>query len=155
MRVLLDHPRLALWTSLQGLGHVLFNPVDPTFFDYYGGNSDRALSLGDLLRLSWSELVHKARGGGWAYLLANLLFLGLLLLLYITAGVGSWNAVRQDRARLAAHLLLWLTTVYLLAISAGPEGGARFRIPVLTFLALYAGRGLDLLLSQRRAPVQT
>ncbi len=155
MRVLLDHPRLALWTSLQGLGHVLFNPVDPTFFDYYGGNSDRALSLGDLLRLSWPELVHKARGGGWAYLLANLLFLGLLLLLYITAGVGGWNAVRQDRACLAAHLLLWLTTVYLLAISAGPEGGARFRIPVLTFLALYAGRGLDLLLSQRRAPVQT
>lgn len=152
--VLLDHPWLTIWTSIKGLGHVLLNPVDPTFFDFYGGNSDQALSLGDLWRLSWPELRQRAQDGGMVYLMANLLFFGLLLMLYAAAGIGALDAVRNDRPRLAAHLLLWLVILYLLSVSAGPEGGARFRIPMLAFLALYAGRGGDLILGRLRAQVR-
>ena len=43
-----------------------------------------------------------------------------------------------------AHLLLWMTIAYLVAISAGPEANSRFRIPFMPLLTLYGAAGIGM-----------
>lgn len=148
-QVLRQHPEALAREVLTGLVRVLFNPLDATIFDYYGGDSSLSGSLGDLGRLDLAAYVAKwsspqLRG----YFLANMLGLAFILLMYaaaLRAGPAAWS----QRPQLAAHLLLLLTLAYLLAAPSGPGGSARFRIPALPILAIYAGHGLRLFLSRK------
>ena len=64
------------------------------------------------------------------------------VLLYAAVAWGIAAMLRRGTVR-GADVLLWSVALYFLTISAGPEGYARFRVPVVPILALYAGRGWD------------
>lgn len=81
----------------------------------------------------------------WSILLLLLLYLGSL-----------WGAYRLFRQRQWLQLLsLLLMILYFVILSAGGETTSRFRIPVVPFLALFAGIGFDSLLSFSRKKVIT
>ncbi len=145
LRVISQHPLAFAGQMAAGLAKVLFNPVDATLYDFYGGNSTDSGSMGDLLRLPPRAYLAKwLTPANLPYLLVNTLSLCYLLILYAGALRAAWPALARERGQLFAHVFLWLVLLYLLIIPAGPGGGARFRIPALPVLCLYAAHGLRL-----------
>jgi hypothetical protein len=63
-----------------------------------------------------------------------------LPIVYLAAGVGLWDAVRDAERRRALFVPLTLIAYFIL--TAGPEAYARFRVPVMPFIALLAGVGV-------------
>jgi hypothetical protein len=66
-----------------------------------------------------------------------------LIALYLCVLFGVWGVVRTERTILASHVFVSWVIIYLVVLAAGPEAYARFRVPVMPLLALYAGRGLE------------
>jgi hypothetical protein len=64
-----------------------------------------------------------------------------LALVYVGAARGLRLAIRGDRSWWPAHLLLAGIAIYLVVVPAGPEAYARFRVPVMPLLAVFAGIG--------------
>jgi CHASE2 domain-containing sensor protein len=71
--------------------------------------------------------------------------------LILLAAAGVVLLWRRDHA---LALLLALTILYFLGISAGGESEARFRVPVTPQLAIAAGVALEALWAARRQTVQ-
>ena len=141
MGVMADHPWLVARVTLTGLAKAAFYPLNVTIFDFFGGSSGEHGPLGDLGSLSPGEWWQRWVGqhpGVLAATLAGLLYLGLI---WAGAARGLGQGLGPASQPWTQGLLL-LTAVYLLLVSAGPEAGARFRVPVMPILALYAARGL-------------
>jgi 4-amino-4-deoxy-L-arabinose transferase-like glycosyltransferase len=156
LTIIAQHPVAFAGQVAAGLAKVLLNPVDATLYDFYGGNSSRSGSIGDLRKLSPRAYLSKwLTPANLPYLLVNTLALLYLLALYAGALAGAWPAFARERGQLFAHVLLWLALLYLLATPAGPGGGARFRIPALPILCLYAAHGLRLWLVKEKTVAPT
>jgi hypothetical protein len=55
--------------------------------------------------------------------------------------LGVWEVVREEKARWVSHAFVGWVLLYHVLVAAGPEAYARFRVPIMPLLALYAGRG--------------
>ena len=73
--------------------------------------------------------------------------LAYLLVLYTCVAFGVWEVARHEKRLWASHAFIWWLILCLVVLAAGPEAYARFRVPVMPLLALYAGRGLNALLT--------
>ena len=71
-----------------------------------------------------------------------------LLIVYAAAGVGLWCAARDAKSRRA--LLVPLTLIVYFILTAGPEVYARFRVPIMPYIALLSGVGVHGLRARRR-----
>ena len=60
--------------------------------------------------------------------------------LYLLAAIGLVAGLR-DPDRRTAHLAMFIVVLYLLALSAGPEGYSRFRTPVMPLIAVWSALG--------------
>ena len=67
---------------------------------------------------------------------------GALLCFYVALGCGLVVLLRHPDGRGMAHVFALGTAAYVLLVSAGPEGYARLRGPVMPILALYAALGV-------------
>ncbi len=83
---------------------------------------------------------------------ALIAFIGSIAYLgFIYLGALFWllQAVIHKRGSVI-HLFLWGVMLYFILISAGPEAGSRFRVPIMPILAIYAAQGLVLLVSSTK-----
>jgi 4-amino-4-deoxy-L-arabinose transferase-like glycosyltransferase len=129
--IILEHPALFLWTSLQGMLASLFGPSNLShLFGLDNVALRTSLLRGDFSGFSRSHWTMAF--GSWIYGIAFLiiLYLGVLLLFV--------------RVRLYSHgiVLLIFTILYMLASSSGPEAYSRFRLPIMPTLCVMAAAGL-------------
>ena len=135
-----DHPLLFLRNQLFGVFKVTVGPGRSDLDHYVSGIpyaevSPEAVWFGDG-RLVRSVSDHS---GSRSVVLYSIVYTALLY-----AGVG-WGIVAMlyKTTRRAADLFLWGVVIYLIVMAAGPESYARFRVPVMPILSLYAGCGWD------------
>ncbi len=139
------NPLLSLECQLIGGARMLLPPGEGRLVRYLGIPDAREKTLEDLVRLSLSEYKQK-----WLveYPVQFLVFIPAALYLYSLYGfaaAGVWHSLARDRSQRFAHLLALGVILYFMVVSAGPEAYARFRMPIMPFLALYAGLGVTLL----------
>lgn len=133
------HPLLFLRDQLRGLARMLAVPGEGDLLKYLGIAIPATGPAGDLLRLEGREFLRRWIAGHLALLLVFSLTLAYLLFVYACAARAVASLAAADRSAVYCHLLLVGTAVYLLVVSAGPEAYARFRIPLMPILAIYAG----------------
>jgi len=133
-----EHPGLFGLVTLRGLVWVLADPGDPR----------------PMLKSLGLDASSSIRTVGTAVLVSAAFALPALYLLVVYAGAarGAWRGRRDAGRRRVIHLFVGGVGLYLALATAGPEGYARFRIPLMPLLALYAGRGLTQEASNVRAP---
>lgn len=137
LAVLKAHPGLVLQTQARsviplflGIGHHALLPI-------LGREIPPAGPLGDLLRLdagTYAERWVFGRPLLWSFFVAEE---GYLLAVYLLVLVWPWLAFWRVGRQASDHCF-WLGLLYLVAISLGPEAVARFRVPLMPLLALYA-----------------
>ncbi|KMY68305.1 hypothetical protein AAU61_00945 [Desulfocarbo indianensis] len=118
--IILSHPWLFIRVTAEGMARTLLGPGVEAF-------------------RQWG-------GGAWFWLAALVLSCLQLLALYL--GTASWLLAWRREPAWAPHLVVWLILFYLLIVSAGPESYSRFRVPLMPLLAIYGGRGWQLLWSR-------
>ncbi|MEM6457694.1 MAG: phospholipid carrier-dependent glycosyltransferase, partial [Acidobacteriota bacterium] len=141
--ILLAHPDLTLRVHAIGFARVLLSPGDGDLAVLFGLVPDDGRGpLGDLRRRAPADY---ARVWLLARPVAFGLFLGTIALLAaVYLGVARWllRRIRAPRPPTdVCHLLVLACALALLVLAAGPEGGARFRVPVLPLLTLFAVAG--------------
>lgn len=115
--IILSHPWLFARVTAEGMARTLLGPGVEAF-------------------RQWGA-------GAWFWLAALALSCVQLLALYL--GAASWLSNWRREPAWAPHLVVWLIVLYLLIVSAGPESYSRFRVPLMPLLAIYGGRGWQLL----------
>jgi 4-amino-4-deoxy-L-arabinose transferase-like glycosyltransferase len=148
------YPLLFVQGQLQGGVKMMLVPGEGGVLEYLGMSVEEDGALGDLLRLPVADYIHKWLVGNSAEFMVFILAGLYLLSLYGFAAGGVWHSLIRDRSHRSEHLLVLGIVLYFLVVSAGPEAYARFRVPTMPFLALYAGRGVTRLadrLGPRRA----
>ena len=144
--LILDHPMVFLGNQAFGLVKVVAGPGRSDLEHYvsgiaYAGAAPEAVGLGEGgLTLSAS--------GDPAARIAILYSIAYTLLLYAAVGLGC-VAVLRGQTPIAPHVFLWSAVIYLLIMASGPESYARFRVPVVPILALYAGVGWEHVVERR------
>lgn len=124
VRILLAHPVVTLRQTITGAGRVLFGPGLRTVTDFLG-----ALPATALTRIALAL---------WAVPVSALALAAVPLV------------VRHDHP--AARRRWWFVAAlvgYVIAVSSGIEGYARYRTPVVPLLALLVAGGLDALAARR------
>ncbi len=121
LEVLLDHPRGAFIAGSKGALRMLGGPGRNTLLRRIG---DETPDTDD------TPAEHAVVWGSIAF----------LLVVYGAAGFGVVTMWRADaRAPLVIPLVI---IAYFVLMSAGPEAYARFRVPIVPFLAILAGAGI-------------
>jgi 4-amino-4-deoxy-L-arabinose transferase-like glycosyltransferase len=136
------YPLLFAQSQLQGAAKMMLVPGEGGLLEYLGMPPGDEGALGDVLRLSIPDYLHKWLVGRsiqfLIFMAAGLYLVGL----YGLAAGGVWHSLVRDRFQRFAHLLVLGIILYFVVVSAGPEAYARFRVPIMPFLVLYAGRGV-------------
>jgi 4-amino-4-deoxy-L-arabinose transferase-like glycosyltransferase len=121
LRVILDHPLTFIYMSLISILQVVIGPGREALFQIIGVPS--------------SPLIH---------VLSLVPSISLLLVSYVAAAHGSIGLfLKKQHAILALTVIV---TVYFLVMSSGPAGYSRFRVPIVPYIALLAGYGVNRLL---------
>ena len=136
------HPLLFLRSALRGAGKILFVPGEYELLQCLGVAPDKEGCLGDMARLPARRYLMKWAVGIPAVFTAFIASAAYLLLLY-AGSLWTVAGIRlRDRGRFFAHLLCLGIVVYLVLLSARPEAGPRFRVPLMPVLCMYAANGL-------------
>lgn len=147
LKLIGSNPSLFFSSALNGAVRMLFIPGAGGVLEYLGMPVEREGAMGDLLRISTVDYVKKWLVGNPVQFIAFVLTELYLLCVYGFAAAGAWYSLIRERSSRLAHSLLLGTVLYFLIISAGPEAYARFRVPIMPFLALYAGCGVACLVA--------
>lgn len=138
--ILWAHPYLFLQVQLRSLPHFLIGLGHHTLFQLLGIPVPEEGPLGDLLRLDGRTYLDRwvfGRTGSWLAFVAEQAHLLVLYAGVLLWGIWSWRQRRLDADDVAA----WLVLGYLVAVTAGPEAYARFRVPLVPLLAVYSAAG--------------
>ena len=149
LRLIAAHPLLFMRTQLIGLVKVLAGPGRADLFHYFAGVPYEETPAG-ALELSTPLLPQRLESDRLPVLIPLIYAMAYLVVLYVCVAFGVWEVARHERHLWASHAFIWWLILCLVVLAAGPEAYARFRVPVMPLLALYAGRGLNALLTFRR-----
>jgi len=139
LRILAAHPLLFLRMEAFGLVKVVAGSARAEFLHYYGGEPYEDTPSG-AVGLTAAEAKAKFAGHEWVVVPVLYVFVHLGLL-YAAALYGIWIGFRRPGPR-APLILLAAVGIYLALVAAGPEAYARFRVPIMPCIALFAGAGL-------------
>ncbi|MBN1492531.1 MAG: glycosyltransferase family 39 protein [Candidatus Omnitrophica bacterium] len=146
LEIILKDPLIFLRNDCVGLLKMLFIPSEGSFLEIFGcfpSDSDNFKSgcLGDLTRLSPSGYMQKwLVRHPYHFLLFIISMLGLGIF-YSGVLLGLKDSLREAGEHRWAHLFIWGVIAYFMMFSAG-SACARFRIPIMPLLAVYAGYGI-------------
>ena len=118
----------------------MFGPGEQTFLEYLGNEQADSGPIRDFFRLPLPSYFQK-----WVLGKTNLFVLFFfaesgLILLYIGFSVSVWKLLRTKAFPWRSHGVIWVVMLYFIVTSGGYS---RFRIPIMPFLAIYAGQGLS------------
>ncbi|PID58121.1 hypothetical protein CSB45_05390 [candidate division KSB3 bacterium] len=142
MGLIRHYPGLFLKSQFHGLIKMLFDPADYMFWKFLGNYSEQTGPLRDFFELSaaayWTKWVRERSSLFLSFVLAE----SYLLLMY-AGSLFSLCWIQRHRADWGYHhIFIWSVIIYFLLLSAGPEAYARFRIPLMPVLSVYAGHGI-------------
>jgi hypothetical protein len=147
-RVLLENPALAFRMHLRGDLNMLLRPMRSSI--------DVALGLRDRSTLvSWGAA---ERPGWWRRVRGNTSTLTVVLVgfqlmwLLVCYGLALAGAACGLLRRTPIVWLSGLMILYFLLVSGGPEAYARFRVPIVPFVAILAGIGYNVILTHLCPP---
>ena len=151
LAVLQENPGLAFKGLVRGLMGELLVPITPELLAYLGQSPGPGGPLGDIGRLSGGEYWCKWVDERPLELFTTLAGLIYLLALYAGCLAGLWALYQSRGGPIWPHALIWLTILYILAISAAPTAYGRIRHPVMPLLCIYAGAGWVWFFSRKKA----
>jgi hypothetical protein len=140
LKLIVAHPGLFARNELFGLAKILAGPGRADLLHYFAGVPYEDAPEG-AVEVSGASLRQRFSTGGWLTTIPVAYGAGYLLALYACVLSGLRAIRRRERPARIEHALLWWIVVYLVVVAAGPEAYARFRVPVMPLLALYAARG--------------
>ena len=140
-----QHPWLFVQDQLRGLMVVLFAPGTSTFIHHFSLHAGPSAPATASSRPARDIPTTERLLASPVRLIATVYSLAYLLLVYVAVLVALWRVFRVERRDLVVHVMLSGVIAYLPVLSAGPEAGSRFRVPIVPFLALYAGQAAALL----------
>lgn len=141
LRLIAGYPTLFLRMQFYGLLKVLAGPGRADLLHYFAGVPYEDAPEG-AVEFSATQLRQRFESDRPLALIALVYATVYLIALYLCVFFGVWGVVRTERTILALHAFVWWMIIYLVVLAAGPEAYARFRVPVMPLLALYAGRGV-------------
>jgi hypothetical protein len=150
MRLLEEHPGLAVRSAIAGLAKTVAGPGSIDLYMHVAGPLPQPGPLADVVHAPFGEFWRRWVGGYpvlVAMLAAEAFYLAAIYLGGIAALVLGWPAIRRA---FFEHALWVGTAAYLLVVSAGPEAYARFRVPMVPVLATYGAWGGALILERLR-----
>ncbi len=140
--IIIRNPGWFALSTIQGMAKMILVPGENSLTEFFSlPDAPSGGALGDLRRISIQEYLRKWLG---TYRIQFLLFLGIgiyLMILYVGAILGTLKSIKWGPG-IFPHLLIWMAIFYFIFLAAGAEAYARFRIPVMPFFAIYAGKGL-------------
>jgi hypothetical protein len=133
------HPFLFMRAELAGAATLLAGPGVTPLLLLLGIEGDREA----LRHFQGRSLVDYARKWVLQSPAVALAFLGATLYLVVLYGGCLLWLVRGSKSAQPwlLHALLWGVVLYFIVISGGPEANARFRVPIMPILSLYAAAG--------------
>lgn len=149
LRLILGHPVLFLRTELYGLLKVLAGPGRSDLLHYFAGTPYEDTPDG-AIGLSTASLRQRFATGRPVSLIPLVYATVYLAMFYPCVLLGVREVMRHERHLWAPHAFVWWLIAYLVVLAAGPEAYARFRVPVMPLLALYAGRGISIVFALLR-----
>lgn len=138
-QIIAAHPVLVSKVMLYGATKILAGTGQADLRHFFGGVPYEARPSG-ASGLSLEEARERLTRSSWSLALVAYVVLHLALV-YAGAARGVLLATRGSRSWWPAHVLLGGIAIYLVVVAAGPEAYARFRVPVMPFLAVFAGIG--------------
>lgn len=139
LAVIKSEPLLLIRTQIGGAAKLLLGPSATNVFKRSGGKLEYSRGvIGDIFRMSLSEYCRKwLRPHPMLYILLALEY-SVLAFVYFSFLKSIWIILRR-RESLPIHFFLIGTILYFIAVCAGIEAYARFRVAIEPLLALYAG----------------
>lgn len=133
------NPLLLVRTQIGGAAKLLFGPAATSLFKRSGGKLEYSRGvIGDIRRMPLGDYYRKwLRPHPMLYILLALEY-SMLAFVYASLLKSIWTVARRRRS-LPIHGFLLVTLVYFVAVCAGIEAYARFRVAIEPLLALYAG----------------
>lgn len=150
--VLTRYPGFTLAMLAKGLGRLLFDPGYTVACTLLDPQSHATECFPGRATMSEPGLLEKALG---RFVTMNpvqqltLVWSTLLLGLIYTGAAAGVAAFARDRRWLTLAFLA-IVVGYLVAVSTGAQAESRFRIPILPFLAICSGAGLERLAGRRQ-----
>ena len=141
-RLAWQHPFLFIKIHLRGMAAVVFSPGERQLALNVGLPEPETGPGADIVRLSPGEYMSKWLGDNRARFAAFCLAGAYLAILYVAGAYALVRALQKGPAPVVTHLLIIGVVLYCLAMSGGTVGGARFRVPIMPLIAVYAAKGL-------------
>jgi hypothetical protein len=138
-QIIAAHPVLVSKVMLYGATKILVGTGHADLLHFFGGVPYEARPAG-ASAFSLEATRERLTRSPWAVALVAYVLLHLARV-YAGAARGVLRVTRGARSRWPAHVLLAGIAIYLVVVAAGPEAYARFRVPVMPFLAIFAGIG--------------
>jgi 4-amino-4-deoxy-L-arabinose transferase-like glycosyltransferase len=148
MEIFRQYPMATLKVHAKGFVEVLANPglnLFCTMLDNGEVRLDDAKNIIGCMSNNNGDFMTLARDKfdkmNWLEKLVSFLEIALLAGIYFGTALGTWKLVRSRQWYLLYFLCILI--VYFPILSAGGGTGARFRIPIVPFLAIMAGIGFS------------
>ncbi|MDX9755714.1 MAG: glycosyltransferase family 39 protein [bacterium] len=138
LNYVIQHPIVYARVHLEGMVRALFGPAVCYLSWRLGGTQE---GLGILTALENGNLREGLASLPYARLGVSIVELGFSLALI---GFSVWAVWRASRGRDWELVLMGVVCLYFILISGGPEAGARFRVPIIPFLAVLSSYAFSL-----------
>ena len=147
LEVIIGHPFIYLKNHLISVGNMLFKPLRSNI-DIQFGLAKKGSAL-----TSWGKqektslLVRIRQQTSLVTIILVIIQLVLLIIMWLSFSYGLLICLFSKEYKVFGFLTLML--FYFALTSGGPEAYARFRVPLLTFLAIGSGYGLSCLWNRK------
>lgn len=142
LRVIAEHPFLGMRTQIAGVARTLFSSGLASVHAFTPSRLSSG-PMADLLRLPPREYVSRWIVGAPLILLLYALVTAATLCIYGAFCYGVVRVIKNEEGDPWWHAVILGTCAYLLLLPAGPESYARFRVPVMPLVAVYAAYGFS------------
>ncbi|MCM8827618.1 MAG: glycosyltransferase family 39 protein [Candidatus Omnitrophica bacterium] len=143
LSLILQHPFIYTKVMLKSIFLLLIAPADTEFLAYLGikDRNEKVGPLRDLLRLPLKNYIKKWIAKRTLEFIVFLFAIFYLITLYITATYSLYKISTGQKEQISPTIFIFIIILYFLIISAGPEAGARLRVPLMPFFCLLSARG--------------
>ena len=142
--VIKQYPWIHTKRTLLGTFRLLMIPGEAEFVrGVFNVEAPRQGPMGDLQRLNFDDYIEKWSALEYApYFIFFAFSLGALLVFYAAGATGALASMTSGNTQsLTAHLFLIGIIIYLVLVSSGVESHARYRMPIMPLIYLYAAYG--------------
>lgn len=144
LHIITKYPWLFLKSQTRGFLKMMLGTGETTVLKFLGEGQEKTGPLKDFLHMPFERYIQEWIIERTGFFVLFLFAEGYLIIFYVSIVYTLGQLVHTRSCLWHIHLFMWMliTYVVIISISGGPEAYSRFRIPLMPFLSIYAGRGL-------------